>query len=107
MVVIRPTLKETTGKVDARITIPFWPPVLLDHQRYLHSSVLPGLNQKPILGPEADDDLWDTKQEGLNPELHELTFKVVSLTVVLYYCRRLELHPVDRVSWGPWFVVPY
>ena len=103
----RLTLEESISKVDARISIPFRPPILLDHERYVHGSELFDLNQQPILRPEANNDLWDTKKERLDPKLHELTLKVASLTVALDHCRRLELHPVDGIALGFRLVIPY
>lgn len=104
---MRLTLEEAIGKIDTSIPIPFRSPVPLDHQGYIHGAELLGLDKQSILCAEAHNDLWNAEEEGLDPELHELTLKVVGLAIILDHCRRLELHPVDWIALSPWFVVPY
>jgi hypothetical protein len=56
---------------------------------------------------EADDDLWDAQEEGLDPVLHELAVKAFYVTAVADLGGGFELDPVDGASFFLGLSVPY
>lgn len=60
-----------------------------------------------ITRAEADDDLWDAQQEGLDPILHEFAVEVFYVAVVADLGCCFELDPVDGASFVLRLGVPY
>jgi len=99
------TLKKTGGKVNANIPIPelFTP---LYHPGDRLRFQLLETHQNPVLGAEANNNLRDSKQEGLRPKLEEFTLEFDLVAVGLDFSGCFELDPIDGLGGVGGFAVP-
>ena len=56
---------------------------------------------------EADDNLRNAEEEGLDPEFEELTLVFEHVFVVVDFGRGFKLDPFDRLVRVAGFAVPY
>lgn len=103
----RLTVKKGCREVDTQITIPAAFAIPLNQAGYLISFELLNVVKYPLSSPETNNDLRDSKEEGLDPELLELSFVFQHVPVVFDACRRLQLDPVDRKVFVFRLDVPY
>lgn len=100
------TLQKDARKVDAHVGVPRGVGAGADGGRDVLRLNLVDINEDALAGAEADNDLRDAEEEGLDPVLHELAVEVLQVVGPADLYRRLELNPVD---WGAlllWFGVP-
>lgn len=64
------------------------------------------IDEYAVPGPEADDDLGDAEEEGLDPVLHELAMEALHVLGAPDLGCGLELDPVDRPALFCRFGVP-
>lgn len=65
------------------------------------------IGEDTVTGPEADNDLGDTKEEGLDPVFHEFAVEIFHVLCPPDFSRCFELDPVDRAALLWRFGVPY
>lgn len=74
-------VQECSGKVYACVSIPAILAESLDVAWNALRLELFKTFQYAIGGPKSNDDLWNTEQEGLNPEFEKLSFKLEHVCV--------------------------
>lgn len=89
------TFQESRGKVDAHVGVPPGVGPRVDRLRDSLCLDLVEVDEDPVAGAEADDDLGHAEQKGLDSVLHELAVKDVHVPVTPDLGARLQLDPVD------------
>jgi hypothetical protein len=75
--------------------------------RYIFSLQLFQPLQDTVFATKADNNLWNAKEEGLDPEFEELTLIFQHIAIVVDLGRGFQLDPVDGLFGVFWFAVPY
>ncbi len=100
------TVKKTSRKINTYISIPSRLPPPLHSPRNLLCFHLLNADQDTILVPETNNNLWDAKEKGLDPEFHKLALKSYEVSVGLWRDGRFQFDPIYARVRGSGFDVP-
>lgn len=93
----KPTIQESSRKINAHISIPSWIRACVHRSRDPLCLNLLHLCKYAVPSPEAYDDLGHAQEKGLDPELHELAVKDVHVVRAADVGGGFEFDPV---RWG-------
>ena len=101
------TIQQSRRKIYTHVPIPSRVSFSFHRGRYGHRVYVFYPLQDAFRGPKSDDDLRNSEQKRLYPELHELSFEIYHVSIAPNIGAGLQFYPVDGVFSFCGFFIPH